>query len=284
MPYLLHLITISAILIPICVGYNFVFGRGKILFFGQEAISLPMVYCTFIIVSSGGGYLLGALAGLAFAVLASIFFAWLALRLDDDAIGIMSIAMHLVLYAIVLNWTSLTRGSFGIPFIPKLSFLANPTAFLMVSVAVAALFVAFVHRLDRSSLGRSLGALAENRWHAQALGISRARSYLCAFLIAGTGSFLSSFLYPQYVGLLHPSDYTVTWMVFFLMVSIVGGSGSVLGCTLATILLTFLKEGLRFFPLPLGVLGPIRLLLFGMILILAVYVRRKELFPVARRV
>jgi ABC-type branched-subunit amino acid transport system permease subunit len=56
------------------------------------------------------------------------------------------------------------------------------------------------------------------------------------------------------------------------------------GVLSSTILLVLLKEGLRFVPLPIAVLGPLRLILFGIILLTAVYVRRDTLFPVQRTV
>ena len=68
------------------------------------------------------------------------------------------------------------------------------------------------------------------------------------------------------------------------MAVVAGKPGSVLGVTFSTVLLVLLKEGLRFLPLPTAVLGPVRLLLFGIILLVAVYVRRDTLFPQQRTV
>ncbi len=139
-------------------------------------------------------------------------------------------------------------------------------------------------RVDRSSLGRGLAALAEHRSYAESLGIDRRKVYASAFLIAGLGSLITNALYPQYIGILHPNDYEFVFLIFFIMCIVAGRPGSVLGVTLATVLLETLKEGLRFVPLPYGLLGPLRLVLFGVILIIAVWVRRKELFPMQRTV
>lgn len=266
------------------LGYNLILGRGKILFFGQEALSLLAVYGIFISVHSTQGYTMSILIGPCLALVVAIFFAWLALRLESDAFAILSIAMHLALLAVILNWSDLTRGALGIPRIPRFPFLESQEHFAIAIVVSAVLWYLFVQRLDSSRLGRELKALAENKNHAEALGIHRFSVYSKAFLIASIGSILSSFFYPQYIGLLHPSDYKFQAMIPLMLASIAGGSGSVRGCAIATILITCLTESLRFLPLPSGSVGPLRLLLFGVIFIVAIYVRRETIFPKPRTV
>jgi|GEM_PF-1671062 len=284
MNYILYVITSASIFIPAALGYNFVFGRGKILHFGQTGVSLVVAYGIIIPLMATGSFTIGIVSGLLCAALISAFFAWVSLRMESDALGILTIAMHLALYAVVLNWPDLTRGALGIPAIPRFPGLESLPAFAAASVVIAVLWIVFMKIIDSSSLGRALAAFAESRVHAESLGISRARTYLLAFLVAGLGSVLSNFLYPQFLGLLHPNDYRFDVSVFYLMICVAGRPGSVLGVALSTYVLVFLKEGLRFVPLPDGLIGPLRLVLFGIILIVAVFVRRKELFPKPRTI
>jgi ABC-type branched-subunit amino acid transport system permease subunit len=91
-------------------------------------------------------------------------------------------------------------------------------------------------------------------------------------------------LYLQLTGILHPSDYMFPTLVFAMTCVVAGGPGSVVGVTIATALLVTLREGIRFLPLPVGLVGPLRLFLFGTILLTAIYLRRKKLFPLRRTV
>lgn len=284
MDFFFHLLATVAIAIPSVTGFNLVFGKGKILHFGPVAVSLVAaygIYCTLYFTHS---YPLGMLVGLALSLLLSAFFAWLSFRLEPDGLGILSIAVQLVLLAVVANSGPLTRGALGIPGIPRFPGLESLPAFAIAAAFIALAWVAFLWHVNKGPLGRSLSALAENEWHAQALGISRRRVHLLAFLIAGLGAFLSNFLFPQYISLLHPSDYSFTILIFFVMCVVAGMPGSVWGVAASTVVLSLLKEGIRFVPLPYDLIGPVRLILFGLILIVAVYVRRKELFPVQRTV
>lgn len=284
MNFLLHLLSITAVSLPGILGYNLVFGKGKIFHFGPVGISLASAYATFLTLSVTGSYATAILAGFAAAAIPALLTAWLSLRLDPDGLAIMTIALHLAALAVILNWTSLTRGALGIPRIPRLPFLASPLSFALGASAIAATWTVFLWLLDRSRFGRMLAALAEHEPAAAAIGISRTRVHTIAFLIAAIGAALSGMLLPQYLHLLHPSDYAFASLIFLVMVTVAGKPGSVRGVLFSTLLLTLLKEGLRFLPLPLGLLGPLRLLLFGTILLVAVFLRRDALFPQPRSI
>ncbi len=284
MNYFLHLLVVVTISLPGILGYNLIFGRGKILHFGPIGVGIATAYATFLTLRFTGSYATALIACLCMNMAISLLFAWLALRLESDAFGILTIAMHLAFLAIVLNWADVTRGALGIPHIPRILGLDTTIAFAGMSTVMGFGYAALLWCIDRSTLGRALGALGENRFHAESLGISRGWTTLSAFLIGGIGIFLTSTMYPQYVHLLHPNDYAFRFLIVWLMCIVAGGPGRVIGVTISTIVLLLVQEGLRFVPMPLGLLGPLRLTLFGVILILAVYIRRKELFPQPRTV
>ncbi len=284
MNFFLHIIVMIATTVPNVLGFNLLFGRGKIFHFGPLGVSIVAAYGIFLVTIATDSFTLGIAAGLLVVSLASAFFAWLSLRLDADGFGVMSIAVHLGLLAVVLNWSSLTRGALGIPRIPRFVFLDSTLDFALFSTVVAAVWSYILWKIDKGPFGRKLIALSEHEWHAKSLGIDRPQVHLIAFLLAGIGALLSNVLYPQYLYLLHPSDYGFPGFVFFVTVVVAGGPGSVRGCLLSLILLSFLREGLRFIPMAPDILGPLRLILFGLILYIAVYCRRDLLFPKQRTV
>lgn len=284
MTYTLHIIIMISVMIFPTLGYNLVFGRGKILFFGQVVFSLLSTYGMYIGVYRFGGYGFHMLIAPLLVCATAVLFAWLATRLTPDAFGILSLAMHLSLLAIVLNWTSLTRGALGIPHIPRFPFLESQEAFCITVFLTAVAWFFVIRCIDAGRLGRQLIAFGEHQHHAEALGMHRFSVYLQTFLLAGCGSLLSGFFYPQYIGLLHPSDYAFQALIPFMVASIIGGSGSVILTALALVGTILLTEGLRFLPLSPGLVGPLRLILFGVILLVAVYIRRNEIFPKRRAV
>lgn len=284
MSFLLHIITIIGFTLPLMLGFNLVFGKGKIFHFGPTGVALVAAYGIFVTLAETGSWPLAILIGFSLTLLVSAAFAWLALRLDQDGLGVMTIAMHLALLSVVLNWSSLTRGPLGIAFIPRWPILDGLPAFATVSLIGGLVWFLIFWWVDSSPLGRQLSALGEHDQYAASLGVNRALVTLIAFCLLGAAQMWDNILYPQYMRLLHPNDYQFPYFIFMLMVVVAGKPGSVRGVTVSTILLVFLKEGLRFLPLPISLLGPLRLLLFGLILFIAIWWRRDQLFPTKREV
>lgn len=284
MDFFLHLLFRISNVVIIVLCYNLIFGKGKILHFGPVGIEIITAYTTFILLAKTENFFLSIMAGIGAALLLSALFAWLSLRLDEDSFGILSIAVHQAILAAVLNWSSVTRGALGIPRIPRLWFLESMESIVFVTVAFAVLWATFLWWLDRKPFGRKLAALAEHEWHAKSLGISRIGTHMGTFLVAGFGIAIMSIIYPQYLHLIHPNDFLFSSLVLYIMCVAAGKPGSVLGVSLATALLVILREALRFVPLAPSILGPVRLILFGLILFGVVWWRRDSLFPKQRSV
>lgn len=302
MNFLLHIIISICHWLPTVLGYNLVFGKGKIFHFGPLGTSLATAYPIFLTVTGrmcvpewarqavplqclpSDNYLLAIVVGAMFVTVVSLMYAWLSLRLEPDALGVMSIAMHLMMLSIILNWTSLTRGPLGIRGIPRISGIGSLEVFTLVTFIVAVFYVLLFLWIDRSPFGRKLSALAEHPWHAGSMGINRTLIHIGAFLLLGLGHLAGNLFFPQYIYLLHPNDFQFPAFIFIIMVVVAGKPGSVLGVTLATILITLLKEGIDFVPLDPSIVGPGRLILFGLILFIAVWIRRDTLFPQERKI
>ncbi len=284
MTFVWHVIILISTWLPGALTYTMIFGKGKFLHFGPVGVSLLAAYATFVTLLATGNYLLALVAGFLIALVASALFAWLSLRLEPDGFGVMSIAIHLAALSIILNWSKLTRGALGIPRIPRSPFPVSIEGFALTMLVICVLWIGAMFWLDRSSFGRELKALAEHPWHAAALGVDRVRVHFIAFFVGAIGAVFSSVPFTQYIGLLHPNDYQFASLIFYVTLVVAGKPGSILGVTLSTILLVSLREGMRFVPLPADILGPLRLLFFGVILFAAVWWRRDTLFPKQRTI
>ncbi len=282
--FLLHLLAIAAMTLMHAAGYNVVFGRAKILHFGPITSSLIAAYSIYLTLLKTGSWWLAGAAGLVSVLLLALLFAWLHTRLPADAFGVFSIAMHAATLTIVLNWNELTRGALGLSGIPRLPSLHTPAMFAAVTLLISAIWLSILWTIDRGAFGRKLRALAEHPWSAAALGMSPFRLHLQAFVLAGIGAFLSSLFFQQYLYLVHPSDFAFLYVPFYVMLIITGTPGSVVGVTLSTVGLILLRETIRFLPISATLVGPVRLILFGLILFLAVWWRRNSLFPVKRSI
>ncbi len=284
MQFLLHILITIGHILPVALGYNLVFGKAKLLHFGPLGVSLIAAYSVFLPMTWGYGWTVSILISILLCSLLALLFTWLAVRLTPDGFGVMTIALHLICLALILNGGAFTRGALGIPRIPRFPFASTQEQLALLAVVMAIFWLVVFLLTDRSRLGRKLAALAEHEWHASSMGIRRWSVIFIAFLLLSLAQVWANTLYPQYLLLLYPTDYQFPAFIFTLMIVVAGKPGNVWGVTLATILLVLLREGMRFIQLPADMLGPLRLIIFGVILLAAVYVRRDTLFPPERKI
>ena len=285
MAFYLHVFTVLCMTLPSAMGYNLVFGKGKIMHFGQIGFSLVGTYLLFgLSIRAGVAFPLALLASVAGVFCLAAVFTWLSLRLEPDGLGVMSIAVHLALLAVALNWQSATRGALGIPGISRPFFAQSAESFALFTAALCVVWLTFLYVVFRGSFGRALRALSQHHWHAASLGIDRRFVHFSVFLIAGFGALLTNYLFHSYLHLLSPNDLNFPTMIFYIMVVLAGGPGSFWGVLSSTVILILLREGLRFVDISPDLVGPVQLMLFGVILFVAVWLRRDSVFPKQRSV
>ena len=285
MSFLLHLLFTIANWIPVALVYTFILGRGRTMNWGPVGMSIVAAYGIYVPLYHGASYPVALLCGLACALLISGFYSWLALRLGkDDAFGVLSIAVHLAILTIVLNWPGVTRAALGIPGIRRIPGLETQEALTVACIVAALLWIGAMFWIDRSRFGRQVTAYGEQDVYAASIGIHKPRLVFAMFALLGIAVWMDNIFYAQYLHLLHPNDYQFPAFIFLLTIVVAGRPGSLWGTIAATASLVLLRELLRYVPLPIPILGPVRLILFGLILLVAVWVQREKLFPKQRSI
>ena len=134
------------------------------------------------------------------------------------------------------------------------------------------LVVAF--RLKRSSLGRAMIAVREDEFAAQSMGVNVARIKVLAFMIAAFFAGTAGSLYAHEKGnMISPEAAGFQLSFTYVLMTVLGGRGSITGVMLAAIILTILPEALREF-------DQWRLIIYAMLLIGMMLLRPQGLFGI----
>jgi branched-chain amino acid transport system permease protein len=146
------------------------------------------------------------------------------------------------------------RGFFGgvdgIAFIrppePILGYsFSNPVHYYYLVLPTAVLCLYLLRRLDTSSLGRTIKAVALNENLSKSFGIDTWQCEMTAFVIASFWAGVAGVLFGNYNGCVAPTDYTAVFMFKIIASSIVGGTSTFAGPILGLSFLTFLEEVFR---------------------------------------
>jgi branched-chain amino acid transport system permease protein len=194
------------------------------------------------------------------------------LRLSRHSFVISTLGFLLICWLIVRNWVEVTRGPLGIPGIPSpklsvfnlldLNFAGRVNYYILVIVFVLVLHI-LLTKLVRSRIGRAFIAIREDEALAQAVGINTMKYKMLAFSISAGIAGVAGSLFAHYITFLDPTVFEFYNLENILVITLVGGSGTIGGPMLGSIIFTILPELLR-------VAKEFRLIVYGAILLLTV--------------
>jgi branched-chain amino acid transport system permease protein len=205
-----------------------------------------------------------------------------ALRLKGHYFAVTTFFLGHFIYLVILNSISLTNGPMGLRGIsPPESVLgidftslqASYYLILTFSVGVIVLLMLFV----RSGFGKLLVSIRENEDLAQAIGINTAFCKVLTFSISAGIAGLTGSLFAHFFRLLHPT--TFAWMTSEMVVimSLVGGLGTLIGPIIGAGIVTLILELMRFAP-------EMRFIIWSVALIAVLVIEPGGLMGLVRRV
>ncbi|RIK99785.1 MAG: branched-chain amino acid ABC transporter permease [Proteobacteria bacterium] len=289
MDYIVHLLILIGIYLILAQSFNLNFGLGGLFNLAHVATYAIGAYTTALLSTDlqVGVWQCLIASGLHASFLAFLIGA-ISLRLTQDYFAIGSLAFSSVVGALLINWKSLTRGVLGIPGIPRpeigtIDFYNIVNYFVFVAI-ICLVSQVCLWILFRSSYARSLRAQAEADFSAMTLNRNTRAIKSWSFLLSSFFAGISGSLFAFYLNYIDPSSFSLTEMIFVLTIVVIGRPGSFWGVIASTIFLVLLPEPLRFLEIPPSILGPMRQMLYALILFAMVYINRAKLFPVQRTV
>jgi len=232
---------------------------GHVAFFGIGAYTAAI-----LITRLGMAWPLAALAGGAMALVLGLPVGAICLRLKGPYFAIAMLGFAESLRLLATLWTSLTKGGTGIT-LPPIQTLV-PTYYAMLACVAAVVGVNY--RIATSSFGLRLLSIREDERGAEAIGINTTRHKIAAFALSTIFPGIVGGLYAQYISYVDPSSIFLTLItVQTIIMTILGGAGTVLGPVLGATTISVVQEVLwaRFPHIHQGLLG---VLIIGVILFL----------------
>lgn len=280
--YFLHLGILICIYIILVAGLNLALGFTGLLNLGHIAFFGIGAYTSALLVNAGVPYIIAFLAAGMFAALFGYLLVVATRKLKGDYLALTTLGFSFVIYSVLLNWVSLTRGPLGIPGIPKPSFfgfvISTNLSYLMFSAIVCIIMVALLIQITKSPFGRLLQATRDDELGLRVLGKNTFMLKAKVMMISAGSAGIAGSLFAHYLSYIDPSSFLLTEIIFVVTIVIVGGIASMKGSVFATILLVLLPEALRFLSLPSHILGPARQIIYALLLIIILLIRPRGLF------
>jgi branched-chain amino acid transport system permease protein len=308
-----RIIAVTLLFVMLALGLNIVVGFAGLLDLGYIAFFAVGAYTYALLASPQFAlhwpFFVLLPLGAALAAVFGILLGAPTLRLRGDYLAIVTLGFGEIIRVFLNNLNrpvNITNGPQGITLIDPLQIGGFSLAqthvvagltfspvhnYYFVFLVCAALSVMLSLRLEHSRIGRAWVAIRDDELAASAMGINTRNVKLLAFAMGATFGGVAGGLFASFQGFVSPESFHLIDSIMVLCMVVLGGMGNVAGVVLGAILLTALPEALRYIgPLQQRLLGEVlidpadlRMLLFGLALVLMMLLRPEGLWPARRR-
>ena len=264
--YIVHIATFVAIYTLPVIGLGFLSGFTNRISLTQGAIFGIGAYVTGLLTTKYGWSPTAAfLPSVAGAVLFATVLGAPAMRLAGLYFVMATIAIHQIVWIVLMNWIELTNGPQGVRSIPPLSIgsltLEAAPSYFYAAFACALVSFVLARRIVASRFGLKLRALSDDELAASMSGVPVHSAKVVALALSAAWAGVGGFLYAHYMRFIHPDMFSLEPSILFLTMAMFGGYRSLIGMIIATAVLESATEYLRPF-------GEFRMIAYGMILLL----------------
>lgn len=282
MNYIYHLLIYLDIYLIVAMSLNLLMGYGGLLQIAHAAYYGIGAYTTaLLMVNFGWGFIPALLVSMLIAGFLSLLISMPAWRFKGDYFVMLSLSVQVALYSLMYNWTGVTNGPFGITAIPKPvifdnNFVTLNNIFMLFSILTIICGI-IIFALLRSPWGRALKAMRDDELAARGIGINTRLLKLQVFFIACAFVAVAGGMYASYVSYIDPTSFTIDESILMLSMVVIGGTGNFRGPVVGAVVLIALPEILRFLHLPDQIAANVRLLAYGLLLVIMVHLRPQGL-------
>jgi branched-chain amino acid transport system permease protein len=305
---------LALLYVMLALGLNIVVGFAGLLDLGYIAFYAVGSYTYALLASPHFGLHLPFWVilpiGAGIAALFGVLLGAPTLKLRGDYLAIVTLGFGEIIRIFLnnlsrpINITNGPQGVWGIdPFrIDGLNFsvkqtvfglsFSGPIKYYYLLILLVAAVITLTLRMQNSRIGRAWEAIREDEVAARAMGINTTNLKLLAYAMGATFGGVAGGVFAAIQEFISPESFVLVESIMVVSMVVLGGMGNVWGVVLGAILLSFVPEILRFSvgPVQQSLFGRtlidpevIRMLLYGLALVLVMLFRPAGLLPSAVR-
>jgi len=282
MSFFLSYLILSAIFAILALSTNLLVGLVGIFSVSQAAIFGVGAYIVAgLTMHSVMPFLPALVVAMAVCAVLNVLLALPSLRVAGDYFVVTSFGSQLVATALFINLVFLTGGASGLSGIPAPEILCwkavLPWQIAILSIAALAFVSLMFWLMMRSPFGKLINAvrLDENAVRAAGKGVRSTKLVVAA--ISGTFAAIAGGLYGVHLSYIDPVSFDIHVSILILAMMVFGGARTLAGSILGPLVLLALPQLLNLIQLPSTSIGPVRQLIYGLLLVLFMLFRPQGL-------
>jgi branched-chain amino acid transport system permease protein len=281
--YLLHILVILEIYILLALSANQKVSLSGLLSLAQAVFYGTGAYATAITITKFGfSYWLALPIAMLTCVFVALFFSFIAGKVRELYFTLATLALQIIFFSIVYNWIPVTNGSYGISGISNPEVFGikvnTPGTFALFGGVWVLIVILFYAWFLKTPICRMIQATRDDQIAVLSLGKNpnyyKRISIILSAIIAG----IAGSIYATYATYIDPSSFTLDESILILSIVLIGGAGRIIGPIAGAVIYILLPELLKFMQMPDEIAANMRMILFGLLLVLIVRFKPKGIF------
>ena len=249
--YFIHLGSVIGLAIIFGLGFNLLYGYCGQISFGHAAWYAMGAYAAVLLeVRMGVPFWIAGPIAIAFSGMIGFLLGLPVLKLRHHYLGMATLGFGIVVEAVIVQWRELTYGPVGVMGIPVpnlfgLELKGTSYYYMIAFITIGAFFIA--KNLVQSRFGRAFMAIRDNEDAAPSLGINPLLYKSMALGISGLYAGLAGVLYAHLNLFIGPECFTLGLSIDVVMITVLGGLGTLIGPVIGGFIVSLLPEFLYSF-------------------------------------
>ncbi|MDR0532210.1 MAG: branched-chain amino acid ABC transporter permease [Oscillospiraceae bacterium] len=281
--YALHVLWNAMFYALLALGLNVIVGYCGLCDLGYAAKFAIGAYTTGILMKSfGWNFWLTLPMSILVAVITAVIIGAPTLKLRSDYLAIVTLGFAEIVRITARN-LPITGSASGLNAIARPSLfglrLTKISHWYYVFLVLVVIFVFISNRLRHSRFGRALAYIREDEDAAQAMGVDTTRYKLYAYMIGAVLGGVTGSFFAVTMTSISPGSFDFTQSANILLAVILGGMGKIPGVIAGAAFFAIFPEIFRDVP----IVGNMRMLFFGLLLIVVMITRPQGFWPERKR-
>lgn len=277
--------TYAGIYVIASIGLGLLMGYAGQISLGQAAFYGVGAYVTAVLTTTFG---VSPWIGLIFSILLPALIAYVVgytmVRLSGYYLAMATLAFGIIVSVLLIEWRSVTNGASGFYGIPSVELfgltLKQGKSYFYFVWFFAIVTVLTSLNIVHSRIGRALRSIHDSEIASGSMGVNTRKYKMQIFVFSAMLAGLSGWLFAHMSYSISPNSFDLDASILFLTMVVLGGSTSVWGALIGTVLIISINVFVHFLGTNVSfITSDFEHVMNGLILILVIMFMPRGLFP-----
>lgn len=271
--------SIVAIGLGLLMGYAGQISLGQAAFYGIGAYTTAVLTTTF-----DWNPWVSLIFSLLFPAIIAFIMGYTMARLSGYYLAMATLALGIVIHTLLVEWRDVTKGASGFFGVPQINLFgytfSQGTSYYYLVWTFAIIVLILSLNIVHSRVGRALRSIHDSEIASSSMGVNTGKYKMQIFVLSSMFAGLAGWLFAHMSYSISPKSFTLDASIMFLTIVVLGGSRSIWGAVIGTILIKIISILIH----TLGehfsfITSDFEHVIFGLILMLVVIFLPRGLFP-----